>query len=152
MCISTRNHRGGEGAWLHGRPAAWSRRRTLSSSKPLISNEYPEVDFIINGGRVILTAKVRKHLSHLKLLDVSVCSFPLCWLMLSGMKTFHSRTGGGFYKAQRLRTQSKVMLAILLDLLFADDCALCASTKGWHAADGWLVPTCTRGIICWSSI
>ena len=43
---------------------------------------------------------------------------------------FRSRTDGGFYKPQRLRTQSKVMLDILRDLLFADDCALCASTEG----------------------
>ena len=39
---------------------------------------------------------------------------------------FRSRTDGGFHKPQRLRTQSKVMLDILRDLLFADDCALCA--------------------------
>ena len=43
---------------------------------------------------------------------------------------FCSRTDGGFYKPQRLRTQSKVILDILCDLLFADDCALCASTEG----------------------
>ena len=43
---------------------------------------------------------------------------------------FRSITDGGFYKPQRLRTQSKVMLDILRDLLFADDCALCASTEG----------------------
>ena len=43
---------------------------------------------------------------------------------------FRSRTDGGFYKPLRLRTQSKVMLDILSDLLFADDCALCASTEG----------------------
>ena len=41
---------------------------------------------------------------------------------------FRSRTDGGFYKPQRLRTQSKVLLDILRDLLFADDCALSAST------------------------
>ena len=40
---------------------------------------------------------------------------------------FRSRTDGGSYKPQSLRTQSKGMLR---DLLFADDCALCASTDG----------------------
>ena len=38
---------------------------------------------------------------------------------------FHSRTDSGFYKPQRLRTESKPMLNILRDLLFADDCVLC---------------------------
>ena len=41
---------------------------------------------------------------------------------------FCSRTDVGFYKPQRLRTQSKVLLDILRHLLFADDCALSAST------------------------
>ena len=65
------------------------------------------------------------------------CSNPiqLCWLMPSVREEnvgieFRSRTDGGFYKPQRLRTQSKVMLDILRDLLFADDCALCASSAG----------------------
>ena len=43
---------------------------------------------------------------------------------------FLSRTDGGFYKPQRLRTQSKVMLDIFRELLFADDCAHCASNEG----------------------
>ena len=38
---------------------------------------------------------------------------------------FYSRTDSGFYKPQRLRTQSKVIPDILRDLLFADDCVLC---------------------------
>ena len=42
---------------------------------------------------------------------------------------FRSRTDGGFYKTQRLRTQNKVMLDILHDLLFAEDWALCASAE-----------------------
>ena len=41
-----------------------------------------------------------------------------------------SRTDGGFYKPQRLKADTKVMLDILRDLLFADDCALCASSQG----------------------
>ena len=54
---------------------------------------------------------------------------------------FLSRTDGGFYKPQRLRTQSKVMLDILRlrDLLFADDCALRASPRA--TCSGWL--TCS---------
>ena len=40
-----------------------------------------------------------------------------------------SRTDGGFYKPQRLKADTKVMLDMLRDLLFADDCALCASSE-----------------------
>ena len=40
-----------------------------------------------------------------------------------------SRTDGGFYKPQRLKAETKIMLDILRDLLFADDCALCASSE-----------------------
>ena len=44
---------------------------------------------------------------------------------------FRLRADGGFYKLQMLRTQRKVMLDILRDLLWcADDCAHCASTEG----------------------
>ena len=35
-----------------------------------------------------------------------------------------SRTDFGFYKPQRLMAETKVMLDMLRDLLFADDCTL----------------------------
>ena len=58
---------------------------------------------------------------------------------------FRSRTDGGFYKPQRLRTQSKVMLDILRDLLFADDCALVhrprATCSGWLTCSPKPAPT-----------
>ena len=44
-----------------------------------------------------------------------------------------SRTDGGFYKPQRLKADTKVMLDMLL---FADDCALCASSESENAAYG----------------
>ena len=34
---------------------------------------------------------------------------------------FHSRIDGGFYKPQRLKTHSKVLVDSLRDVLFADD-------------------------------
>ena len=40
-----------------------------------------------------------------------------------------SRTDGGFFKPQRLRSRRKVMIDFLRDLLFADDCALCAPSQ-----------------------
>ena len=40
-----------------------------------------------------------------------------------------SRTDGGFFKPQRLKSLSKVMTDFLRDLLFADDCALCAPSQ-----------------------
>ena len=40
-----------------------------------------------------------------------------------------SRMDGGFYRPQRLKADTKVMLDMLRDLLFADDCALCASSE-----------------------
>ena len=43
---------------------------------------------------------------------------------------FQSRIDGGSYKQQRLRTPSKIMFYILHDLLFADNCSICASAEG----------------------
>ena len=40
-----------------------------------------------------------------------------------------SRSDGGFYKPQRLKAESKVMLDMLIELLFTDDYALCASSE-----------------------
>ena len=50
---------------------------------------------------------------------------------------FHSRIDGGFYKPQRLKTHSKVLVDFLRDVLFADDCALCTTTQSdmQHAVD-----------------
>ena len=42
---------------------------------------------------------------------------------------FHSRIDGDFYKPQRLKTHSKVLVDSLRDVLFADDCALCTTTQ-----------------------
>jgi len=52
---------------------------------------------------------------------------------------FRSRTGGGFYKPQRLRTQSKVMLDILRDLLFAHRPR--ATCSGWLTCSPNPAPT-----------
>ena len=41
---------------------------------------------------------------------------------------FRSRTDGGFYKPQRLRTQSKVMLDINDHLLIKDFCSISSAT------------------------
>ena len=41
----------------------------------------------------------------------------------------HSRIDGGFYKLQRLKADTKVMLEILRYLLFVSDRALCASSE-----------------------
>ena len=50
---------------------------------------------------------------------------------------FHSRIDGGFYKPQRLKTHSKVLVDFLRDVLFADDCALCTTSQSdmQHAVD-----------------
>ena len=50
---------------------------------------------------------------------------------------FHSRIDGGFYKPQKLKTHSKVLVDSLRDVLFADDCALCTTTQSdmQHAVD-----------------
>ena len=50
---------------------------------------------------------------------------------------FRSRIDGGFYKPQRLKAKKFVTYGCLRDLLFADDCALCAesSTSMQHLVD-----------------